>query len=252
MVDPKAFRAVALALITELMAAGWSNARSCKTVGIHRETWRRHIRGNPPSELLIPHDERDYPNRVPQESRDAFIAVLNTPEYEDLSVLQAFMRMRDDGHYFFSLSTAQRTVRERGLNIDRRVQRAYGTGSSAQCKPVLAAFGPNEIWSWDITMLRGRGKLTYKLYLIIDIFSRKIVGHRVETAESSALAQEMIGTAAKAQSQYPQILHSDNGGPMRSATTAQFAATLGIKLSYSRPRVSDDNPYSESIFKTVK
>ncbi|WP_449373970.1 IS3 family transposase [Arthrobacter psychrolactophilus] len=252
MVDPQAFRSVALALITKLMAAGWSNARSCKMVGLHRETYRRHIHGNPSSGVVIAHDERDYPNRVPPESRDAFIAVLNTPEYEDLSVVQAFMRMQDDGHYFFSLSTAQRTVKARGLNSDRRKQRAYGTGNSAKCKPVLAAFAPNEIWSWDITMFKGRGKITYKLYLIIDIFSRKIVGHRVETVESSHFAQEMIGKAAKAQSQYPRVLHADNGGPMRSATTAQFAATLGIKLSYSRPRVSDDNPYSEAIFKTVK
>jgi transposase InsO family protein len=178
--------------------------------------------------------------------------LINSPEYADLSVTQAFMRMRDAGDYLFSLSTAHRTVRAWGQNGDRRLQRRRGSGGSSKCKPVLAALGPNEIWSWDITMFKGPGRAVYKLYLIIDLFSRKIVGYRVETTESPLFAQEMIGAAARGQAQYPRVLHADNGGPMRAATTAQFAAELGIKLSYSRPRVSDDNPYSEAMFKTVK
>jgi putative transposase len=251
-VEPGAWKAVALAFIAALIAAGWNTSRSCAMVGLHRETWRRHVTGNPSAGVVVAHKDRDYPNRVPQECRDAFMDLVNTPEYEDLSVTQAFMRMRDDGEYFFSLATAHRAVKECGQNGDRRLQRR-GTGSSGKkCKPVLAAFGPNEIWSWDITMFKGPGRAVYKLYLMIDIFSRKIVGHRVETTESPLFAQQMIGAAAGAQAQYPRVLHADNGGPMRAATTAQFAAELGIKLSYSRPRVSDDNPFSEAMFKTVK
>lgn len=251
MVDPKAWKAVALAFITALIAAGWNTSRSCAVVGIHRQTWDRHLNPKPRAGVKVPHKERDYPNRVAEAVRGQFMELLNSLEYADLSVTQAFMRMRDEGHYFFSEATAHRTVKSRGQNGDRRLQRRSGEGMSRP-KPVMEACGPNQIWSWDISMLKGRGRVVYKLYVIIDIYSRKIVGHRVETVESALYAQEMIGAAVHAQGQVPEVLHADNGGPMRAATTAQFAAELGIKLSYSRPRVSDDNPYSEAMFKTVK
>lgn len=101
-------------------------------------------------------------------------------------------------------------------------------------------------------MLRGPGRQQLKLYTIIDVFSRKVMGHRVEQAEDSALAQDLIRRAVKAAKAAPQVLHADNGGPMRSARTWELLRTLGIRPSHSRPRVSNDNPYIESLFKTVK
>lgn len=101
-------------------------------------------------------------------------------------------------------------------------------------------------------MLQGPGKHTYRLYTMMDVFSRKVVGHRIETGESASFAARLIRDAVGTNRQYPTVLHADNGAPMRAATTAQFAQSLGIRLSYSRPRVSNDNPYSEAMFKTVK
>src|SRR5699024_6437870 len=95
-------------------------------------------------------------------------------------------------------------------------------------------------------------KVIYRLYAIMDVFSRKIVGHRVETSEKSVHAQTMIDQAVATNQQYPTVLHADNGAPMRAATTVQFAQSLGIKLSFSRPRVANDNAFSESTFKTIK
>ena len=101
-------------------------------------------------------------------------------------------------------------------------------------------------------MLHGPGKHTYRLYTILDVFSRKVVGHRVEHTETAALAAALIRDAVTENRQRPAVLHADNGAPMRAGSTLQLAQSLGITLSYSRPRVSDDNPYSESLFKTVK
>src|SRR5699024_487280 len=118
-------------------------------------------------------------------------------------------------------------------------------------KPVHAACAPNQLWSWDITMLRGPGKVIYRLYAIMDVFSRKIVGHRVETSEKSVHAQTMIDQAVATNQQYPTVLHADNGAPMRAATTVQFAQSLGITMSFARPRISNDNAISESTYKTI-
>ncbi len=101
-------------------------------------------------------------------------------------------------------------------------------------------------------MLRGPGRQHLKLYTVIDVFSRKLMGYRVEQVEDSALAQDLIRSAVRAAGVSPQVLHADNGGPMRSARTWELLRTLGIRPSHSRPRVSNDNPYIESLFKTVK
>ena len=94
-------------------------------------------------------------------------------------------------------------------------------------------------------MLHGPGKHTYRLYAMMDVFSRKVVGHRIERTETAAFAAELIRNAGAGNKQYPSVLHADNGAPMRAGTTVQLAQSLGITLSYSRPRVSDDNPYSD-------
>lgn len=238
--------------IAALIAANWSIKTACKLVGVHRTSWYRHLDPPQSAGVQVPHHERAYPNRVSEADADAFMKLLNTPEYEELSVTQAYWRMLDDGHVFFSAATAHRVVAARGQNGDRRAQRSPGTGTGQRAKPVQPACAPNQLWSWDITMLRGPGKVVYRLYTIIDVFSRKIVGHQVEHSELATHARDMIDQAVQQNQRYPAVLHADNGAPMRAATTVQFAQSLGITLSYSRPRVSNDNPYSESAFKTIK
>lgn len=250
MVDAKIWKDIALTFAGNLVTAGWSAVKACAIVGVHRTSWYRHL--NPPARagITVPHADRDYPNRITTAEADEFMGLLNSEEYANLSVTQAYYRMLDAGHCLFSVAAAHRIVARHGQNGDRRAQRS-GSGPK-RAKPVLEATDPNQLWSWDITMLHGPGKHTYRLYTIMDVFSRKVVGHRVEYTETAALASALIRDAVADNNQTPAILHADNGAPMRAATTLDLARSLGITLSYSRPRISDDNPYSESLFKTVK
>lgn len=250
MVDAKAWREIALTFIRKLTTAGWSAVKACSLTGIHRTTWYRHL--NPPARtgITIVHTDRDYPNRITTAEAEAFMGLLNSQEYENLSVTQAYYRMLDAGHCSFSIAAAHRIVAQHGQNGDRRAQR---TGTSPKrLKPVLSATAPDQLWSWDITMLHGPGKHTYRLYTIMDVFSRKVVGHRIEHTETATHAAALIQEAVTRNNHTPTVLHADNGAPMRAGTTLELARALGITLSYSRPRVSNDNPYSESLFKTVK
>lgn len=250
MVKPAAVKEIAFGFIGALIAAGWSIKAACELVGVHRMSWRRHLNPAQAAGVRVPQKERAYPNRISTAEAEAFMKLLNSKLYEDLSVTQAYWRMLDAGQVFFSEATAHRVVADYGQNGDRRIQRSRAGGQRS--KPVHCACAPNQLWSWDITMLHGQGKLIYRLYTVLDVFSRKIVGHRVERSELATHARTMIDQAVQQNQQYPAVLHADNGAPMRAATTVQFAQSLGIKLSYSRPRVSNDNPYSESTFKTIK
>ncbi len=224
--------------------------KACALVGVHRTSWYRHLSPATPAGVLVPHVDRAYPNRITDAEAEAFMELLNSREYANLSVTQAYYRMLDAGHCYFSIAAAHRIVARYGQNGDRREQRT-GTGPK-RAKPVVHATAPNQLWSWDITMLHGPGKHTYRLYTMLDVFSRKVVGHRVEHTETASLAAALIKDAVTGNRQRPEVLHADNGAPMRAGSTLQLARSLGITLSYSRPRVSDDNPYSESLFKTVK
>ena len=250
MADAKTWKDIALTFAGKLITAGWSAVKACALVGVHRTAWYRHLSPSTPPGILVPHSDRAYPNRITGAEADAFMELLNSREYANLSVTQAYYRMLDAGHCFFSIAAAHRIVARNGQNGDRREQRT-GTGPK-RVKPIVHATAPNQLWSWDITMLHGPGKHTYRLYAMMDVFSRKVVGHRVERTETAAFAAELIRDAGAGNKQHPSVLHADNGAPMRAGTTVQLAQSLGITLSYSRPRVSDDNPYSESLFKTVK
>jgi putative transposase len=249
-VGAKVWKDIALTFAGNLVAAGWSAVKACALVGVHRTSWYRHLSPPALAGITVPHTERDYPNRISTAEADKFMGLLNSEEYGNLSVTQAYYRMLDAGHCLFSIAAAHRIVARQGQNGDRRAQRSGSCPKRA--KPVLEATDPNQLWSWDITMLHGPGKHTYRLYTIMDVFSRKVVGHRVEYTETAALASGLIRDAVADNNQRPAVIHSDNGAPMRAATTLELARALGITLSYSRPRVSDDNPYSESLFKTVK
>jgi putative transposase len=249
-VEAKAWKDIALTFTGNLISAGWSVVKACALTGLHRTSWYRHLDPPAPAGITVPHPDRAYPNRITPAEAEEFMGLLNSEDYGSLSVTQAYYRMLDAGHCSFSIAAAHRIVAAHGQNGDRRAQ-GGGTGPK-RAKPVLEATAPNQLWSWDITMLHGPGKHTYKLYTIMDVFSRKVIGHRVENTETAALASALIRDAVAGNKNRPAVLHADNGAPMRAGTTLDLARALGITLSYSRPRVSDDNPYSESLFKTVK
>ena len=157
----------------------------------------------------------------------------------------------DEGTYLGSVSTYYRVLREAGESRERRAQATH----PAAVKPELAATGPNQVYSWDITKLHGPAKWTYyHLYVILDIFSRYAVGWMVATRESAALAEKLISaTCAKQGITRGQLsLHADRGSSMTSKPVALLLADLGVTQSHSRPHVSNDNPYSEAQFKTLK
>jgi putative transposase len=156
----------------------------------------------------------------------------------------------DEGTYLCSEATMYRLLRERGQSGERRAQATH----PAKKKPELMADGPNQVWSWDITKLKGPGRgIWYLLYVIIDIFSRKVTGWEIWPAENGVLAKEFIQCAIKDNGGIaPAAIHADRGTSMTSNTVTGLLAVLGIDQSHSRPHVSNDNPYSEAQFKTLK
>jgi putative transposase len=177
--------------------------------------------------------------------------VLRSEEYCDLAPAQIWARLLDDGTYLCSISTMYRLLALTGENRERRRQRVH----PAKKKPELIARKPRQIWSWDITKLAGptRG-VYYQLYVIIDIFSRYVVGWTVSSAETGELAEAFIADSlARHGVEAGQLtLHADRGTSMTSKPVAQLLVDLGVARSHSRPHVSNDNPYSEAGFKTLK
>ncbi len=177
--------------------------------------------------------------------------MINGPDYCDLSPKQIVPALADAGRYLASESTIYRLLRERRM-IEHR-----GHARPPRCSrpDELVAEGPNQVWSWDITYLQSpvRGQFFF-LYLIIDVFSRKVVGRAVHETESAAHAAVLIAaTCAEENIARDQlVIHSDNGGPMKGATMLATLQQLGVVPSFSRPHVSDDNPYSEALFRTLK
>ena len=177
--------------------------------------------------------------------------MLHSEEYCDLAPAQIWARLLDDDTYLCSISTMYRLLASLGENRERRRQRTH----PAKKKPELIARRPLQVWTWDITKLLGpeRG-VYYQLYVIIDIFSRYVVGWMVSAAETGELAEAFIAdTLARHSIKADQLtLHADRGTSMTSKPVAQLLVDLGVARSHSRPHVSNDNPYSEANFKTLK
>jgi putative transposase len=174
---------------------------------------------------------------------------LHAPEHVDLAPAQVWARLLDDGVYLASISTMYRLLRAAGESRDRRRTRTH----PARSKPELVAAAPNDVWSWDITKLAGpRRSVFFQLYVIIDIFSRYVPGWLVAEGESAELAEALIADAIAANGAAPGALHADRGSSMTSKPVAQLLVDLGVDRSHSRPRVSNDNPFSEAQFKTLK
>jgi transposase InsO family protein len=185
------------------------------------------------------------------EERIAIRAVMNSERFMDRAPRQIYAALLDEGTYLCHWRSMYRILQDFAEVRERRNQRQH----PVYRKPELLAEGPNQVWSWDITKLRGPAKWThFALYSVIDIFSRFIVGWMIAEGESAELAKQLIATAAANQHIQPEqlTLHADNGKPMKAKTLALLLSDLGIEKSHSRPYVSDDNPFSEAHFKTVK
>lgn len=187
---------------------------------------------------------------VPERQR--ILQTLTSPRFADATPYTAWARLLDeDGTYLASVRTFYRVLAAEGLIRERRNQLVH----PAHVKPELVATGPNQVWSWDITRLRSTMKWQFfHLYVLIDIFSRYVVGWLLAGAENAGLARALIEeTCEKYGIERDTLtLHSDRGSPMRAKTTAELFVDLGVAASFSRPRVSNDNPFSEAQFKTLK
>ncbi len=177
--------------------------------------------------------------------------VMNSPRFMDKAPAQIYAGLLDEGVYYCSSRTMYRILESQGQVLERRAQRRRQNHP----KPELVARGPNEVWSWDITKLKGPEKwLFYYLYVIMDIYSRYVVGWCLAERECAKVAEMLIlETCEKHEIQQNMLgIHSDRGSPMKAKTVAHLLGSLGVNQSFSRPRVSNDNPFSESQFKTMK
>jgi putative transposase len=185
------------------------------------------------------------------EEREAVLDQLNSERFADQSPRQVYAKLLDEGDYLCSVRTMYRTLQESDSTRERRNQLKHPNYQ----KPELLATGPNEVWSWNITKLKGPEKWTYYyLCVILDIYSRCAVGWMLADRESAALAKQLIETTIEKQNvgEDQLIIHSDRGPSMTSHSVAQLLSSLGVTKSHSRPHVSSDNPFSESQFKTMK
>lgn len=239
-----------LALIEEAVAAGARFEVVCDTIGLAARTVQRW-RDEPDAD-----DGRAGPKTRPRhaltaEERDMIVALATSQKYRNLSVRQIVPLIADEGLYVASESSFYRVLHEEDLMAHRSAARP---GRHAKPKALVAA-GPCQVWSWDITYLRSakRGEFYY-LYLVLDVWSRKIVGWEVHEVECSDLASCVVESACAREGvrMGALTLHSDNGGPMKGATMLATLRRLGIAASFSRPRVSDDNAICEAIFRTLK
>jgi putative transposase len=239
--------------IDEAVSAGARKAPACKEVGITLRTLQRWIQNGEPGEDRRPTAVRpEPPGKLTPEERERILAVCNEPEFASLPPSQIVPKLADRGEYIASESSFYRVLHEAGqLHHRGRAQAPKKTKTST----THVAEGPNQVWSWDISWMpsRVRGRFWY-LYLIEDIYSRKIVGWEVHEREAGEWAATLIQRSVMAEQCFgqPLVLHADNGSPMKSQTMRVKLEELGISPSYSRPRVSNDNAFSESLFRTVK
>ncbi|MCH7666305.1 MAG: IS3 family transposase [Acidobacteria bacterium] len=220
---------------------------ACRALAVSRATFYRRLK---------PSTGRKQPRPTPARAlsraeRDAVRETLCSPSFVDRAPAEVVATLLDKGTYLCSERTMYRILAADAPVKERRNQLHH----PRYAKPELVATAPNQVWSWDITKLKGpRTWIWYYLYVLLDIFSRYVVGWMVAERESTALAKQLIEESCSKQGVAPGelILHSDRGSPMTSQGTAQLLARLGVIRSLSRPRVSDDNPFSEAHFKTLK
>jgi putative transposase len=233
----------------EELAASVGTAAACRSLGVPRATFYRRRRPKPVAKAAAPRPKP--PRTLSNEERQQVRDVLHSEPFVDKAPAEVYATLLDQGQYLCSIRTMYRILDEQQEVRERRDQLRHPTYH----KPQLVATAPKQVWSWDITKLLGPAKWTYyHLYVILDIYSRYVVGWMLAHRESDDLAERLIReTVVKEGVVRDQLtIHSDRGPAMRSQTVAQLLATLGITKSHSRPHVSNDNPFSESQFKTLK
>jgi putative transposase len=234
--------------ITTVTSTGETSAL-CASVGVSRASWYRRQR---PAAPPCPRTARAASPRALQPGeRQAVLDVLHSDRFVDQSPAEVHATLLEEETYLCSTRTMYRILAAAGEVRERRDQARH----PAYAKPELVATAPNQIWSWDITKLKGPiAYLYFSLYVILDLFSRYVVGWMVAVQESARLAERLIAATCEKQRIAPHQLtiHADRGAPMRSKLVAELFADLGIAPSHSRPRVSNDNPFSEAQFRTFK
>lgn len=220
-------------------------AEACRALGVPRSSV---YRARQPERTPAPRPTP--PRALSVEEKAAVRGVLNSERFWDSAPREVYATLLDEAIYLCHWRTMYRILEEHGEVCERREQRRHPVYS----KPALRATGPNQVWTWDITLLRGPNRRFYYLYAIIDMYSRYVVGWMIAERESAKLAEQLIDETCKKQGiRRDQLtLHSDRGSAMRSKTVAQLLIDLRVAKSHSRPYTPTDNPYSESQFKTMK
>jgi len=239
-----------LRLLAKAVDDGAEQDEACEILGLDATTvqrWRKQPGGG---------DRRAGPIQAPKnkltsaEYREVR-AIVTSPEFRDLPPSQIVPRLADRGIYVASESTIYRVLR----NEDMQHHREASYAPRKRPRPERRAIGPNQVWSWDITYLRSpiKGAFFY-LYVAIDVWSRRIVGWTIEMSESPEHSSRFLAATCEREEVQPGklVIHSDNGGPMKGATLLATLQALGVAMSFSRPSVSNDNPFSESTFSTMK
>ncbi len=222
--------------------------RACRLTGRSRASHYRDAQGpvhGPPAPRCSP------ANKLTDAELDELLDLLHSEAFVDLAPAQVWAVLLDAGTYIASISTMYRVLRAHDEVRERRRQATH----PPRVRPELVATGPGQVWSWDITKLKGPSKgVYYDLYVIIDIFSRYVVGWMVAPTETAELAKGFIAATIAAQGITAEVLtiHADRGTSMTSKPVAALLAELGVTRTHSRPHVSNDNPYSEAAFKTLK
>lgn len=243
----------AVALIGEAQQAGACAKKACEELAISHRTYQRWNSEEGVKGDARPQAERPEPaNKLSAQERWQILAICNQKEYSSLPPSQIVPALADQGVYIASEASFYRVLREADQLHRRGKAQAPRSVSKPQGYPASA---PNQVWSWDITYLATTvvGRF-FRLYLVMDIYSRKIVGWEIHENETADHAARLIRKACLAEGirEAGLVLHSDNGSPMKGATMLATLQRLGVVPSFSRPSVSNDNPYSESLFGTLK
>jgi len=243
-------RAQILTLVSDSVAAGCRQAKACEAIGIDERRLQRWIAGEGRE------DQRrgprtQPPNKLTEAEKTEIVAIASTKEFRDLSPHQIVPKLADKGQYVASESSFYRVLKAQSL----LAHRGRSKPRSVAKPKAIEALAPRQLFSWDITYLRSsvQGQYFY-LYLFLDVFSRKVVGWEVHDRESADHSSALLSRICRDEGveKGTVSLHSDNGSPMKGATMLVTMQRLGVMPSFSRPSVSNDNPFSESLFKTLK
>jgi putative transposase len=241
-------RLKALELIREAVLAGARRFKCCEVLEISLRTLQRWESGDIQDRRKGA--MKSIPRKLSQQERDELVSIACSDIFRDCNPYEIVAISAENGHYYASESTFYRVLAERDM-LNHRSD--VSPTKVRNRPPERIATGPDQVWCWDITYLKSDvAGLFYYAYVVIDIFSRKIVGWEISNREHEDVAKNLFRRIQLKQNLRGVYLHSDNGNPMKGATMLMLLYNLGVVPSFSRPRVSDDNPFIESLFKTVK